>query len=308
MLTGSARLLSLRSLPDSLPGRTETIELWPLSQGEIDGGSDSFVDAAFTAGADWRSEPIGLRRKDYLARAARGGFPEAVHRDSERRRDRFFADYVSDLMVRDIQQVSDIGRVSDMRRLTSLLAAQTGGIYRAARLANALQISAPTVRTYLQVLETIFLVRMVPGWAAGAATRAVAAPKVIFLDSGLAGHLSAGGDPDARAGRLIENFVLGELARQLTWSRTWAQLFHYRDRDQHEVDAVLENNAGEVVGVEVKAGETVRTDDFRGLRMLQRRLGDRFRAGFVLHCGTDSFSFGSGLAAMPISALWMPNR
>jgi hypothetical protein len=141
--------------------------------------------------------------------------------------------------------------------------------------------------------------RLIPGWSANLTTRAVATPKVIFLDSGLANHLGAGA-----VGGLLENFVLGELARQLTWSRTSVRLYHYRDRDQYEVDGLLEDNAGQIVGVEVKASETVRTDDFRGLKLLQRRLGNRFRAGFVLYCGTESLSFGDGLACLPISSLW----
>lgn len=135
--------------------------------------------------------------------------------------------------------------------------------------------------------------------------QAVATPKIIFTDTGLANHLATGGAADdAPLGGLLENFVLGELARQLTWSDTFAHLYHYRDRDQYEVDGALEDNAGQVVGVEVKAAETVRADDFRGLRLLQRRLGTHFRAGYVLYCGAESLSFGDGLACLPISALW----
>ena len=126
----------------------------------------------------------------------------------------------------------------------------------------------------------------------------------MFLDSGLAGRLSAGAAADASAGRLIENLVLGELARQLTWTDFSARLFQYRDRDGNEVDALLEDNAGTVVGVEVKAAETIKAEDFRGLRTLQRRLTDRFRAGFVLYCGDEALSFGDGMVALPISALW----
>ncbi len=203
-----------------------------------------------------------------------------------------------------MRQVADIERSADMRRLTGLLAAQVGGLLSANRLANALAISAPTVRSYLEILETIFLVRRVPAWSANATTRAVGTPKLIFTDSGLAAHLA----PTGQEGGLIENFVLGELARQLTWSETWAELYHYRDRDQYEVDAVLEDRSGRVIGIEVKASETVRSDDFRGLRLLQRRLGDRFHAGFVLYCGDQQLSFGDGLACLPISALWTAAR
>jgi hypothetical protein len=163
---------------------------------------------------------------------------------------------------------------------------------------------APTVRSYLEILETIYLVKRVPAWSTGSTARAVGIPKLIFVDSGLAGHLTSGTTTDGPVRGLLENFVVGELARQLTWSQVSARLYHYRDRDQNEVDAVLEDNAGQVVGVEVKAAETVQTDDFRGLRLLRRRLGDRFRAGFVLYCGDESLSFGDQLACLPIAALW----
>jgi predicted AAA+ superfamily ATPase len=166
------------------------------------------------------------------------------------------------------------------------------------RLAGDIGINAHTVKRYVEILETIYLVRTVPAWSGNRTTRAVATPKVFFVDSGIAAHLGAG------EGALLENFVLGELARQLTWSETRATLHHYRDRDQYEVDAVLEDNKGRVVGIEVKAAETVRADDFRGLRLLQRRLGDRFLAGFVLYAGELSGSFGDGMACLPISALW----
>jgi predicted AAA+ superfamily ATPase len=304
LLTGSARLLGLASLPDALPGRSETIELWPLSQGEIDGGPDGFVDAVFDQGVDFSVESTGLRRADYIDRALRGGYPEAVRRDQPRRRNRFFESYVSDLLSRDVKHVAHVEKSSDMRRLLSLLAAQAAGLVNYSRLASDLDITAPTTKTYTQILETIYLVRLIPAWSANLTTRAVATPKVIFTDSGLAGYLAAGGNNNSAAGNLLENFVLGELARQLTWSNTSARLFHYRDRDQFEVDAVLENNAGQIVGIEVKASETARIDDFTTLRQLRKRLGDRFRAGVVVYCGTQTLSFGDRLACVPISALW----
>lgn len=304
ILTGSARLLGLRNLPDALPGRTETIELWPLSQDEIDRTPDGFVDAAFALGADLRASQSDLRRKDYLARMARGGYPEAFRREAPRRRERFFDSYLSDIIARDVKQVADIQRAADMRRLMALLAAQTGGLLNASRLASELSLTAPTVRHYIEILETVFLVRLVPAWSANATARAVGLPKVTFVDTGLANYLTTGATAQQPVGGLLENFVLGELGRQLTWSRTTARLYHYRDRDQYEVDGVLEDNAGQIVAVEVKAAETVRADDFRGLKLLQRRVGSRFRAGFVLYCGTESLSFGDGLTCLPISSLW----
>jgi predicted AAA+ superfamily ATPase len=304
LLTGSARLLALKSLPDALPGRSETIELWPLSQGEIDDAPDGFVAGAFRQGPELRARPLGLTRRDYLARARRGGYPEAVRRESERRRERFFADYVNDMIVRDVQQVAEIDRSGAMRRLISLLADQTCGLLNMSRLASALGVTLPTVKSWIGILETVYLIRIIPAWAANLTTRAVSTPKVMFLDPGLAAHLGAGAAADVSAGRLIENLVLGELARQLTWTDFTVRLHHYRDRDQYEVDALLEDNSGAVVGVEVKSSATATAADFRGLRLLRRRLGERFRAGFVLYCGDESLSFGDGMVALPISALW----
>ncbi|GAA4077050.1 ATP-binding protein [Nonomuraea soli] len=301
LLTGSARLLSLSSIPDALPGRSETIELWPLSQGEIDGDDDGFVDAVFARGPQLRAKPLDLRKKDYLDRALRGGYPEAVKRTASKRRARFFDSYLADLIARDIKQVADISRIAEMRRLISLLAAQTSGLLNTARLAGELGVSRPTVASWIGLLETVFLVRRIPAWSANSTTRAVATPKVIFTDSGLAAHLTVGA---VEHGALFENFVLGELARQLSWADTYARLYHYRDRDQYEVDAILENDAGEIVAIEVKSAQTVRDDDLRGLRHLKRRLGPRMIAGFVLYCGTESLGLGEGFACLPLSALW----
>lgn len=310
LLTGSARLLGLRSLPDALPGRSETVELWPLSQGEIDATPDGFVDAAFSQGAELSTQPgsppesAALTKRDYLARAVRGGYPEAVKRETPRRRQRFFGNYLSDIITRDVHQVADIDRANDMRRLLALLASQTGGLLNASRLASGLGITAPTVRSYISILETIFTVRLIPAYSANATSRATGAAKVTFVDTGLASHLTSGITADTAIGGLIENFVLSELARQLTWSDVDARLYHYRDRDGYEVDGVLEDNGGRVIGIEVKSAETVRPDDFRGLRLLASRLDDRFVAGFVFYCGTQRLSFGTRLACLPISDLW----
>jgi len=308
LLTGSARLLGLSELPDALPGRSETVELFPLSQGEVNDEPDGFVDAAFTHGSRLQAKPSELRRRDYLALVSCGGYPEAVRRTSPRRRSQFFRSYLDDIMSRDVRQVADIQRLSDMRRLIGTLAAQSGGLLNYNRLASDLALPASTVRDYIGLLELIYLIRLIPAWSANATARAVATPKLVFNDVGLAAHLVSGVTNDATTGGLVETFVIGELARQTTWSQTMPRLHHYRDRDGYEVDAVLEDNAGRVVAIEVKAAETVRTDDFRSLRLLQRRLGDRFRAGFVLYCGDQQLPFGENLACLPISALWTTSQ
>jgi hypothetical protein len=308
LLTGSARVLGLRALPDALPGRTETVELWPLSQGEIDGLPDGFVDAAFRHGADisFRSD---LDRRDYIERVTRGGFPEAVARPQARRRERFLDSYVADLISRDVSQLSEIERADEMLTLLTLVAARSGQLLVENTLANDTRLSARTVGRYLDLLEHVFLIKRIPAWPRNISARSVGTPKVCVVDSGLAANLvdvDADGlmRYDAPVGHLLESFVLMELARQLTWSRHRARLYHYRTRDGVEVDAVLEDRRGRVVAVEVKAAATVRSEDFRGLRHLADRLGDDLLAGIVLYTGRDTLPFGPRLRAVPLSALW----
>lgn len=309
LLTGSARLVGLRDIPDLLPGRSETIELSPLSQGEIDGAPDGFIETVFRHGADVRIPASGLRRDDYLARALRGGYPEAVRRTDTGRRARFFESYISDLINRDVRQLTEIERPSDMRRLVNLAAATTGTLAVPAAIASRMQVPASTVKRYLDLLDLLFVTRRIPAWSTNLTTRAIATPKLVLADSGLAGHLTGmslhrARQPAAPVGPLIETFVLGELARQLSFTDQPVRLYHYRDRDNYEVDAVLEAASGDVVAIEVKAAETVRSEDFRGIQRLARRLGDQLIAGIVLYAGGQALPFGERLRAWPISALW----
>jgi predicted AAA+ superfamily ATPase len=308
LLTGSSRLLGLRDLPDTLPGRMETIELWPFSQGEIDGAPDGFVDAVFALGPGIRHESE-VSRAGYAERLVRGGLPEAVARTDERRRGRFLDQYVQNLVHREVQQLARIEQVPQLMTMIRLLAARSGQILAAGGLEREVQLSRPTVARYLSLLEEVFLVKRIPGWSRNLGTRTTAAPKLAFVDSGIAARLLAMDAhalrrPDAPFGPLLEGFVIAELARQLTWSTELADLYHYRDHNKSEVDAVLENRRRQVVAIEVKAASTVRAEDFTGLRRLADRLGDDFLVGIVLYTGNATLPFGPALRAVPVSALW----
>ncbi|MFT4217934.1 MAG: ATP-binding protein [Micropruina sp.] len=308
LLTGSARLLGLKQVPDALPGRMETLELWPLSQGEIDKTpTEAFVDAVFAQGTDFVHTST-QSRADYVSRMTRGGFPEAVAR-TERRRQRFLDQYISDLINRDVLQVAEIERAQDMRRLLRLLAARSGQLLVPGNLANSLTISAPTVRRYIDLLEEVFLIKRIPSWSRNLSRRTVGTPKLAFVDSGIASNLlgydAAGLQRlDSPLGGLLEGFVAMELARQLTWSHERADLFHYRTKDQTEVDLVLESRQGKVIAIDVKAASTVRADDFRGINRLADDLGSDLIAGFVLYTGAATVPFGPRNRAVPIAALW----
>ncbi len=307
LLTGSARILGLRTLPDTLVGRMETIELWPLSQGEIDGAPDGFVDAIFHHGPQLkhRSEED---RKGYVERVARGGYPDALVREGKRRT-RFLRSYVSDLINRDVIQLAAISQADEMRALVTMLADRSGQLIVPANIAADLDISRWTVGRYLALLREVFLIKRIPAWRKRVGSRAVSTAKTAFVDSGVATSLlnldtKALSEVGGPLGPLLEGFVMMEIARQLTWCEQEVEMYHYRTRDKVEVDIVLENARGQVVALEIKAGSTVRGDDFRGLRHLEERLGEKFLVGAVLHTSQETMSFGPKMRAIPIAAIW----
>jgi len=306
LLTGSARVLGLRGLPDAMPGRMETIELWPLSQSEIDETPHGFVDALFAGRPPDRTS--GADREEYAERIVRGGFPQSVAR-SGRRRVRFLESYVADLVNRDVMQLSAVERGRQMRTLIDLLAGRVGQTFTVAGLARALGLAPQTVERYVSLLEEVFLIKRIPGWGVSANSRAMGMPKLAFVDSGIAAML-VGADEvslrrfDSPIGPLLESFVAMELARQLPLASQTIELFHYRTKEQVEVDILLQNRRRQVVAIEVKASSTVRNDDFRGIRHLRNRLGDDLIAGIVLYLGEQTLPFGDGFRAVPVDAIW----
>jgi predicted AAA+ superfamily ATPase len=308
LLTGSARVLGLRKLPDSLPGRMETIELWPLSQGEIDGRADGFVDAVFADGPEFGHQS-DQNRDDYVDRILRGGFPAAVARTGNRRA-AFFNNYMADLINRDVVQLSAIERGPELRALIRLLAARSGQLLVPGNLAGELGLPQSTVQRYLSLMEEVFLIKRIPAWSRNLGSRAISTPKAAFVDSGIAANILGQDQTSLRRvggnalGGLMEGFVAMEIARQLTWSKTQAELFHYRTKDKTEVDILLENRRSEVVAIDVKASTTVRPDDFAGINHLSARVGDDLLAGLVLYTGQTTLAFGPKNRAVPISAVW----
>lgn len=309
LLTGSAHVLSLRTVPDALPGRLETIELWPLSQDEIDEADPTatFIDRVFSQGTEFH-HTTALSRNDYIARLVRGGFPEAVAR-SGRRRESFFDNYTADMVNREVTAISSIERGPQMRALIRLLAARSGSLLVPGALATSLRISQATVDSYLALLEQVFLILRVPAWSRNLSARATRTSKVAFVDSGIAANLLSQDEAglrriDSPLGGLLEGFVVSELARQRTWSDTRLDLSHYRTKDGVEVDLIMEDRRGRVVAIEVKAAATVRAEDFRGIDHLSARLGSDLVAGIVLYTGAQTLGFGPGKLAVPIAALW----
>lgn len=311
LLTGSANVLLLPRVSESLAGRMEVLRLWPLSQGEIEGVYEGFVDAVF--GDRLPERPRRATPRFALTeRLSEGGYPELVASRLTRRRD-WFDSYLTTLLQRDIREFASIDVVSTLPRLLALVASRTSGILNFADLARTLGVSQTTVKRYFAVLEIAFLVRTLPAWFSNVGKRLAKSPKVLVTDVGLAAHLRGvdaqrlAGDRDA-LGPLLETFASMEVAKQAEWSRTRPHLHHFRTSEGHEVDLVLENAAGSLVGIEIKAAASVGEGDFRGLRLLAQVAGKRFHRGVLLHTGAEVVPFGLRLHAVPIEALWTWRR
>lgn len=308
LLTGSADVLVVPQVASALAGRVELLTLWPFSQGEIEGRIETFVDAVFSAGPLPNPGPP-ISRKDLVEAVVRGGFPEARTRAAPDRREAWFRSYLETLLQRDVRDLAAVEGLTALPHLLALLTARTGGLLNAADLARAAALPQTTVKRYLALLEGVFLVRRLSAWSGGQTARLVKAPKTYAVDSGLAAHL-AGADASSlqdrpeRFGPLLETFVVAEVIKQVSWSRLRPTVHHYRTHTGQEVDLVLEDRRGRVVGLEVKAASTIGPPDFRGLQALAAVAGDRFVRGVVLHVGQGAVPFGPNLHALPVSALW----
>ncbi|MBN2405173.1 MAG: ATP-binding protein [Coriobacteriia bacterium] len=309
LLTGSADLSVMPTASDALVGRMETLTLWPLSQGEIAGVRETFIDALLGPADAWHPAAGSTFERAALASAiCAGGFPEPLLRAGADR-EPWFRSYTELVVRRDIAERTDISGLAAMPRLLALLAARTMTLVSLAEVARSLEMPATTVRRYVDLLQAAMLVRMVPAYAGDLARRVVKSPKVAVIDTGLAASL-AGLSPESiqadpvQFGRLAETFVVNELERQLGWSSAGARLMHARTAAGREVDVVIEARDGRIAGVEVKAGRTVGSGDFAGLKALRQATGERFTRGVVLHTGTDVVPFSSDLWAVPMNALW----
>lgn len=306
LLTGSANVLMLPTVADALPGRMEIVELWPLSQGEIDDRTDGFVDAVFAAGSLGMASRVD--RGEVLDRVLRGGFPEAVQRRGDRRSD-WFESYLTAVVDREVRSLSSVGSLAELTGMIRLIGARVGSLFNLADVARGVGLPHSTARNYLGLLKAVFLAVEVPAWTTSLTTRIVRSPKMFLVDTGLTAHLLGLGRErlDAEphlAGGLLEAFVAMELRKQIGWSLVRPGLAHFRTRRGDEVDLVLEARDGSVVGVEVKASATVRSSDFAGLRALEEIAGNRFCRGVLLHTGPDVVPFGPRLVAAPVSLLW----
>ncbi len=306
--TGSANVLALPKVAESMAGRMEVLTLWPLAQAEIEGVDSAFIDACFRG----HPEQLKLGPSDYkglLGRVLRGGYPEVVARKSAEAQARWFEAYLTTVIERDLRDLAAIEGLAQLPRLLQTLATRAGSPLNVADLSRSLGMNQMTLKRYLVLFETLFLAVELPPWFENLGKRLAKTPKLYLNDSGLLAHLlgldvHGFWDHPTALGPVFENFAVMELTKMAPWSKAKPIPHHLRTTTGHEVDVVLENRKRELIGVEIKAAASVAESDFKTLKEFKELVGGRFKCGVVLYTGRQVLPFGPGLWAMPIQALW----
>ena len=313
VITGSTRFDALPRAAQALTGRIHVVDLWPFSQGEIDGSTENFLETAMT-------DPTSLAgphrstatRDDYVERMCRGGMPLAVARTDDARK-RWFDDYLRVSLARDVQELAKVRQGALLPVLLRRLAGQTAQVLNMAAAGRSAGLEPRTAETYTKLLEDLFIVRRLQAWGRTLRARSAASPKLHVVDSGVAARLLrltpkrlANLDPAALSefGHLLETFVVGELIKQASWSSSITSIGHWRTHDGHEVDLVIEHDDGTVTAFEVKAASRISAKDTRGLRALRKSLGGAFNSGIVLSTGELAYRLDGNIIAVPIDRLW----
>lgn len=309
VLTGSADVLSLPRVAETLAGRMEVLRLWPLSQGELAARREGFLDALLAGEPEALAGEAGtdtISKVDLLRRIQAGGFPEAVDRSGARRQ-RWFDSYLDTMLQREVRDLANVAGLTELLRLMLLLAARVTGLLNYAGISRDLGMPQTTVKRYVALLETAFLALTLPAWFRNVGKRLIKSPKLLLSDTGLLSYLLGEAAAAERSfGAVLENFVLMEIVKQASTSPARPAILHYRSADGLEVDAVIEPKGGPVFAVEVKAAASLSSRDSRGLLSLASALGDEFGGGVILHTGAETVRLAPKIWALPLPTLWAP--
>ncbi len=307
LLTGSANLMTLPTVADSLAGRMETLSLLPLSQTEIEARTSNWIDSAF---AGQILHPDSATFGDELVeRVLRGGYPEAISRSSTKRRMTWFRQYMDSLIQRDVQDIAGLEKLEQLPRFLRALAQTSGQMCNYSKLGGQVNLDGKTAKRYIALFEQMYLLKRIDVWSHNRLNRVVKSPKLQFIDSGLLStlldlSLEEIRQDRTRFGNVLESFVFGELLKHTTTAEGDYRLMYYRDADKVDVDIVIENAIGHIIAVEVKAAATVKNSDLRGLKKLANISGHQFKMGVLLYDGTEIVPLGNSLYAVPLSSLW----
>lgn len=307
LLTGSANLMTLPTVADSLAGRMETLTLLPLSQSEIHGETTNWVDAVFEGHfPQLRTVLVG---SDLITAVTKGGYPEPLTRPTHHRRMAWVSQYIDALIQRDIKDIAEISHLSLLPSFLEMLGHVSGNLCNYSKLGSQIGLDSKTTQRYVDIFEQMYLVKRLEVWSKNRLSRIVKMPKIYFLDSGLLAALidffpKTFFDDRHRFGNLLETFVYGELRKHIAVAQGTYRLYYYRDHDQNEVDFIIEERGGTIIAVEVKAAATIQKSDLRGIERLKSLAGPACRKGIILYDGVETLPLGNDIWAVPFSTLW----
>jgi len=313
VLAGSASYDALPRGTQALTGRLQRLPVMPFTQTEIDATRNELIARAFDGDVQHSARPATTSRDEYVERVMRGGMPLALTQPTEADRSRWFDAHVRQSIDRDAGELRRIGRKSDLRDVLIRTAGQTAGVLNVAKVASDVSPSWDTTAAYIELLESLFLVRRLPAWGPTVLPRSIESPKIHVVDSGVGAHLlrlSAAKmrrlDPSALTefGHLLESFVVQDAIRQATWMDDPVTAGHWRTKDNVEVDLVLERFDGAVVAIEVKAGDHVKRSQLSPLVALRERLGASFAAGIAFYLGATGYEADDRIHVLPVERLW----
>ena len=306
ILTGSANALMLPKVSESLAGRMEILNLLPLAQNEISNVKTNFVDDLFM---NDNKPDYASQKNDLVNKVLTGGFPEMLTRKDRERQNAWFKSYITTILQRDVRDIANIEKLSDLPKLLSLFATRAGTLLNFAELSRSSAIPQTTLKRYVSLLETIFMIHILPAWSGNLSKRLIKTPKIYLNDTGLLSHL-IGFEQDKILtdplswGRLLENFVLMELQKQTSWSEFNLSLYHFRSASGQEVDFIIERRDGKLVAIEVKATTKISASDFNHIKVFADETGKRFSTGIVFYTGNEAIPFAKNLFALPVDILW----
>ena len=305
LLTGSADIATLPRITDSLAGRISHIRLRGLTMGEILGRQPTFLDKAFRR--DWPLTIKGYDKPAILNLAFRGGYPEVLAL-KQVARGAWFGDYKKSLLSRDLKDIANIQRQEVMDALLNVLSAWSGKLMDVEAICAPLSVTRRMLVNYANVLLLLCLFEKVPAWILTDYDRVGRREKIYAADTGMMAHLldwreaDVLYDPD-KSSKMVETFVFNQLCAQTDFYHY--SLFHYRDRQKREIDFIVKNDAGGLLGIEVKSGSAVSRNDARHMVWFKNNIAkEREFIGIVLYTGDITLPLGEDMYAVPMAALW----
>ena len=305
ILTGSANVLLLPKVADSLAGRMEIIDLQPLSQGEIERTTTNWVDSVFS---DVISHQTGQHSTSLEERIVRGGYPEPAQR-AAKRRDPWFQSYIRTLLDRDVRDLANIDGLTQLPKLLRLLAARAGTPLNLSGLSRETNLPHTSITRYVDLLKALYLIRTVPAWSADAEVKLARTPKAYLVDTGLACHLNQIDEkqlsrPGDLRSAMLETFLANELLRLIQTAEVSADLFHLRTVKNKEIPFLIEARDGRIVAIDFQDQAAPSPQSIERLNYVKEVVGDNWHRGIWMHTGTDAKALASDIHAVPISCLW----